>query len=93
MHRPLRHARRLSRTADLIRIRHIDRRPPATTYKRPSVGVLINVPSAGTHRTAANFREAVDAAGDWLDARNYHGRDGTWAARTLPDLTKGLPLQ
>jgi hypothetical protein len=30
-----------------------------------------------------DFAEAVDAAADWFDGTDYHGRDGTWAARTL----------
>ncbi|MBE2315881.1 hypothetical protein DVA67_007835 [Solirubrobacter sp. CPCC 204708] len=38
-----------------------------------------------------DFAEAVDAAADWFDGTDYHGRDGTWAARTLRELAELRP--
>jgi hypothetical protein len=40
----------------------------------------------------ADFREAVEAAADWLDSPDVYGRDGTWAARTLQLVTKDLSI-
>jgi hypothetical protein len=39
-----------------------------------------------------DFREAIDAAADWLAGPDLYGRDGTWAARTLTEITKDLPV-
>ena len=35
-----------------------------------------------------DFREAIEAAADWLDRPEIYGRDGTWAARTLLEVTQ-----
>ena len=39
-----------------------------------------------------DFREAVDAAADWLAGGPVQGRDGSWAARTLREVTRELPV-
>jgi hypothetical protein len=41
-----------------------------------------------------DFRAAVEAAADWLDGlgADAYGRDGTWAARILVQVTKDLPV-
>jgi hypothetical protein len=41
-----------------------------------------------------DFREAVDAAADWLRSlgADAYGRDGAWATRTLIQVTKDLPV-
>jgi len=40
----------------------------------------------------ADFREAIEASAYWLAANDLAGRDGEWAARTLVEITKGLPV-
>jgi hypothetical protein len=72
-----------------------------TVYWRDDVqsyGIWVWIEPQSSHQDALpyngpDFREAVDAAADWLDGIDYHGRDGTWAARTLRELTTDLPLR
>ena len=40
-----------------------------------------------------DFREAIAATADWFEARTLIGSDGTWAARTLAEITQDLPVR
>ena len=51
----------------------------------------------GSHQYAFNatsrdVREVVDAAVDWLATGELRGHDGPWAARTLREVARQLPL-
>jgi hypothetical protein len=50
-------------------------------------------PQAQLPYEGTDFREAVAAAADWLSADDdVWGRDGSWAARTLLETTRDLPV-
>ena len=65
-----------------------DRGYRSELYLEPESSPQVGLPYVGT-----DFGEAVDAAADWLDGRDVLGRDGTWAARTLRQITKDLPVR
>ncbi len=55
-------------------------------YTEPESSPQDHLPHAGP-----DICEAIDAAADYLDGKDFFGRDGTWAARTLRQITSDLP--
>ena len=70
----------------------LDWQPEAQGY----VTLLYTEPESSPQDTlpyqGADFGEAINAAADWLAGPDLYGRDGTWAARTLTEITTNLPV-
>ena len=59
----------------------------ARLYTEPLTSPAFDFP-----HDSRDFTDTVDAAAAWLESVDLGNRDGSWAARTLRDLTAQLPL-